>query len=51
MVRITKGLLGGFSGKIGPVVGYTLYGKEWMRSLPEKTAPHTLRSVVVPFLV
>lgn len=41
MARITKGLLGGFSGKIGPVVGYTLYGIDRMRSLPERTAPPT----------
>ena len=41
MARITKGLLGGFSGKIGPVVGYTLYGIDRMRSLPDRTAPPT----------
>jgi hypothetical protein len=41
MARITKGLLGGFSGKIGPVVGYTLYGVDRMRSLPDRTAPPT----------
>jgi hypothetical protein len=41
VARITKGLLGGFSGKIGPVVGYTLYGVDRMRSLPERTAPPT----------
>ncbi|SHF26807.1 hypothetical protein SAMN04488522_102644 [Pedobacter caeni] len=41
MARITKGLLGGFSGKVGPVVGYTLYGIDRMRSLPERTAPAT----------
>jgi hypothetical protein len=41
MARIAKGLLGGFSGKIGPVVGYTLYGIDRMRSLPDRTAPPT----------
>ncbi|NQX39973.1 hypothetical protein SAMN05421820_106375 [Pedobacter steynii] len=41
MARITKGLLGGFSGKIGAVVGYTLYGIDRMRSLPDRTAPPT----------
>ena len=41
MARITKGLLGGFSGKIGTVVGYTLYGIDRMRSLPDRTAPPT----------
>lgn len=41
MARITNGVLGGFSGKVGPVVGYTLYGIDRMRSLPERTAPPT----------
>ncbi|RQO70625.1 hypothetical protein DBR43_21745 [Pedobacter sp. KBW06] len=41
MARITNGVLGGFSGKVGPVVGYTLYGVDRMRSLPERTAPPT----------
>lgn len=41
MARITNGILGGFSGKVGPVVGYTLYGIDRMRSLPERTAPPT----------
>ena len=41
MARITKGVLGGFSGKVGPVVGYTLYGIDRMRSLPERTVPPT----------
>ena len=41
MARIRKGLLGGFSGKIGTVVGYTLYGIDRMRSLPDRTAPPT----------
>ncbi|NQX37350.1 hypothetical protein SAMN05421820_103675 [Pedobacter steynii] len=41
MARITKGLLGGFSGKVGTVVGYNLYGIDRMRSLPDRTAPPT----------
>ena len=41
MAKIAKGLLGGFSGKIGPLVGYTLYGIDRMRSLPDRTAPPT----------
>lgn len=41
MARITNGVLGGFSGKVGTVVGYTLYGIDRMRSLPERTAPPT----------
>lgn len=45
MARMTKGLLGGFSGKIGPVVGYTLYGIDRMRSLPDRTAPPTVNEL------
>ena len=41
MARVTNGVLGGFSGKVGPVVGYTLYGIDRIRSLPERTAPPT----------
>ncbi|MES2829555.1 MAG: DUF6266 family protein [Bacteroidota bacterium] len=41
MARIKNGILGGFSGKVGTVVGYTLHGKEHMRSLPERTKPLT----------
>lgn len=32
-----KGILGAFSGKVGPVVGASWRGKEIMRSLPKKT--------------
>ncbi len=41
MARIKNGILGGFSGKVGTVVGYTINGKEFMRSLPERTKPRT----------
>ncbi|MDI1255877.1 MAG: DUF6266 family protein [Flavobacterium sp.] len=36
MATIRKGILGGFSGKVGPVVGSTWRGKDVMRSLPKK---------------
>ncbi|MGY4383819.1 hypothetical protein ACVWYN_000838 [Pedobacter sp. UYP24] len=42
MARIKNGILGGFSGKVGTVVGYTINGKEYMRSLPERTKPRTI---------
>ncbi|NQX40686.1 hypothetical protein SAMN05421820_10490 [Pedobacter steynii] len=45
MAKITKGLLGGFSGKVGTVVGYTLYGIDRMRSLPDRTAPPTVNEL------
>lgn len=35
MARIKNGILGGFSGKVGTVVGYTLYGEPHMRGLPK----------------
>lgn len=37
MGTYNKGILGAFSGKIGPVVGATWRGKDIMRSLPRKT--------------
>ena len=36
MGTITKGILGGFSGKVGTVVGANWRGKDIMRSLPKK---------------
>lgn len=42
MAIIKKGILGGFSGKAGTVVGYTLKDQEVIRSLPkERTTPPT----------
>jgi hypothetical protein len=35
MGRIKKGILGGFSGKVGTVVGASWRGVDYMRSLPE----------------
>lgn len=40
MAIIKNGILGGFSGKVGPAVGYKMYGKDCMRSLPVRTAPY-----------
>ena len=37
MGTYNKGILGAFSGKVGPVVGATWRGKDVMRSLPKKT--------------
>lgn len=37
MGTYNKGILGAFSGKVGPVVGATWRGKEVMRSLPKKS--------------
>lgn len=36
MARVIDGINGTFSGKVGPVVGYTRYGQGFMRSLPKK---------------
>ncbi len=36
MARLINGILGGFQGKVGPVIGYTLNGQAIMRSLPKK---------------
>lgn len=37
MGTYNKGILGAFSGKVGPVVGASWRGKEVLRSLPKKT--------------
>jgi len=37
MGRIRKGILGGFSGKVGPVVGASWRGIDILRSLPKKS--------------
>ncbi|MDR2221514.1 MAG: DUF6266 family protein [Flavobacteriaceae bacterium] len=37
MAEITKGILGGFSGKVGTVVGANFRGKDIMRSVPKKS--------------
>lgn len=37
MARINNGIMGGFSGKVGTVVGYTRLGQACMRSIPAKS--------------
>jgi len=37
MAKFEKGILGGFSGKIGPVIGLNWRGKDVMRSRPRKS--------------
>ncbi|MCW3788273.1 DUF6266 family protein [Plebeiibacterium sediminum] len=37
MARLNNGILGGGSGKVGTVVMYTRYGREFVRSLPTPT--------------
>lgn len=41
MATIKNGILGGFTGKVGSVVGYRTYGVDRMRSISERTAPAT----------
>jgi len=42
-----KGIIGAFSGKVGPVVGATWRGKDVMRSLPRKSSkPATLNQML-----
>ncbi|NQX42878.1 hypothetical protein SAMN05421820_113130 [Pedobacter steynii] len=41
MASIKNGILGGFTGKIGNVVGYSTYGVDRMRSISDRTAPAT----------
>lgn len=38
MGKITNGILGGFSGQVGPVIGYMWRGKMCMRRMPEHVA-------------
>lgn len=37
MASFTKGILGGFSGKVGTIVGVNFRGKDVMRSVPKKS--------------
>jgi len=41
MASIKNGILGGFTGKVGNVVGYSTYGVDRMRSISDRTAPAT----------
>ena len=46
MARIKKGILGGFSGKVGTVVGTSWKGMDYMRALPrERTTPATVKQL------
>lgn len=45
MARNKNGILGGFSGKVGSVVGYNSYGVDRMRGLPERIAPATVAEI------
>jgi hypothetical protein len=36
MARIENGFMGGFSGKLGPAIGWTMNGKYYMRARPRK---------------
>lgn len=37
MAKIRKGILGGFTGKVGTVIGYNWRGQDMMRALPTKS--------------
>lgn len=37
MARITNGITGAFSGRVASVVGYTRYGRTYMRGVPKHT--------------
>ena len=42
MAEIKKGILGGFSGKVGTVVGVNWRGKDIIRSLPKNLKANLL---------
>lgn len=47
MARITKGILGGFSGKVGPIVGASWRGQDIIRSTPKPSSkPPTEKQVL-----
>lgn len=46
MARIKNGILGGFSGKVGTVVGYMLGEECHMRSLPVRLAKYTANELI-----
>ncbi|MFI2744345.1 DUF6266 family protein [Zhouia sp. PK063] len=48
MAYFSKGILGGFSGKVGPVVGLRWRGKDILRSLPQRSnKPPTAEQLIV----
>ena len=47
MAEIKKGILGGFSGKVGPVVGANWRGKDIIRSTPKSSSrPKTDKQIL-----
>lgn len=48
MGTIKKGILGGFSGKVGTVVGGSWKGISYMRSLPQKVKKPAYRRTSKP---
>ncbi|RYG54599.1 MAG: hypothetical protein EOO01_01075 [Chitinophagaceae bacterium] len=46
MAIIKNGILGGFKGKAGAVVGYEMYGQDCMRGIPRLRTSHTPNEVV-----
>ena len=51
MGTISKGILGGFSGKVGTVIGGNWKGIDYMRSIPASVSnPRTPAWIIVPSL-
>ncbi|MBQ9417208.1 MAG: hypothetical protein IJU19_01365 [Bacteroidales bacterium] len=38
MAKVNLGILDGFNGKVGTVVGYSRYGKDWMRAYTDEVS-------------
>ena len=47
MARLAKGLFGGFSGKLGDLVGYSRNGKDLVRTKGKSTKPATEKQLAV----
>lgn len=47
MARLPKGLFGGFSGKLGDLVGYTRNGKDLVRTRGKSTKPASVKQLAV----
>jgi hypothetical protein len=47
MGRLLKGIFGGFYGKVGDLVGYTLNGKELIRTKGKSSKPPSIRQLAV----
>ncbi|WP_316837815.1 DUF6266 family protein [Pedobacter nutrimenti] len=50
MGKFLKGILGGFSGKIGNVIGAVWRGVDYMRSLPRKSSKPATEAQLIPRL-